>query len=159
MDFLWTPWRYAYVVSSNKSPACPFCEAFQRSDDRNTGVMYRAQHCFIIINTFPYTSGHVMIVPNQHLDELIKLPRETAQEMMVLAQRMEGVLREVYQPDGINLGINVGKAAGAGVAGHIHMHVLPRWVADSNFMTVVGETRMLPESLETTYDRLKAKLS
>jgi len=159
MDFLWTPWRYAYVVSSNKSPACPFCEAFQRSDDRNTGVMYRAQHCFIIINTFPYTSGHVMIVPNQHLDELIKLPRETAQEMMALAQRMEGVLREVYQPDGINLGINVGKAAGAGVAGHIHMHVLPRWVADSNFMTVVGETRMLPESLETTYDRLKAKLS
>ena len=159
MDFLWTPWRYAYVVSSNKSPACPFCEAFQRSDDRNTGVMYRAQRCFIIINTFPYTSGHVMIVPNQHLDELIKLPRETAQEMMVLAQRMEGILREVYQPDGINLGINVGKAAGAGVAGHIHMHVLPRWVADSNFMTVVGETRMLPESLETTYDRLKAKLS
>jgi len=159
MDFLWTPWRYAYVVSSNKSPACPFCEAFQRSDDRNTGVMYRAQHCFIIINTFPYTSGHVMIVPNQHLDELIKLPRETAQEMMVLAQRMEGVLREVYQPDGINMGINIGKAAGAGVAGHIHMHVLPRWVADSNFMTVVGETRMLPESLETTYDRLKAKLA
>jgi len=159
MDFLWTPWRYAYVVSSNKSSACPFCEAFQRSDDRNTGVMYRGQHCFIIINTFPYTSGHVMIVPNQHLDELIKLPRETAQEMMALAQRMEGILREVYQPDGINLGINVGKAAGAGVAGHIHMHVLPRWVADSNFMTVVGETRMLPESLETTYDRLKAKLA
>jgi len=159
MDFLWTPWRYAYIVSSNKSLACPFCEAFQRTDDRNTGVVYRGQHCFIIVNTFPYTSGHVMIVPNQHLDELIKLPRETAQEMMALAQRMEGVLREVYQPDGINMGINIGKAAGAGVAGHIHMHVLPRWVADSNFMTVVGETRMLPESLETTYDRLKAKLS
>jgi ATP adenylyltransferase len=159
MDFLWTPWRYAYVVSSNKSPACPFCQAFQRTDDRNTGVVYRGQHCFIIVNAFPYTSGHVMIVSNQHLDELIKLPRETAQEMMALAQRMEGVLREVYQPDGINLGINIGKAAGAGVAGHIHMHVLPRWVADSNFMTVVGETRMLPESLETTYDRLKAKLS
>ena len=100
-----------------------------------------------------------MIVSNPHLDELSKLPPETAQEMMALAQRMEGVLREVYQPDGINLGINIGKAAGAGVAGHIHMHVLPRWVADSNFMTVVGETRMLPESLETTYDRLKAKFS
>jgi len=159
MDFLWTPWRYAYIVSANKSPACPFCEAFQRTDDRNTGVVCRGQRCFIIINTFPYTSGHVMIVPNQHLDELIKLPQETAQEMMALAQRMEGVLREIYQPDGINMGINIGKAAGAGVAGHIHMHVLPRWVADSNFMTVVGETRMLPESLETTYDRLKAKLS
>jgi ATP adenylyltransferase len=159
MDFLWTPWRYAYIISSDKSPACPFCQAFERSDDRNTGVVYRGQHCFIIVNAFPYTSGHVMIVSNQHLDELIKLPRETAQEMMALAQRMEGILREVYQPDGINLGINIGKAAGAGVAGHLHMHVLPRWVADSNFMTVVGETRMLPESLETTYDRLKAKLS
>jgi len=159
MDFLWTPWRYAYIVSSNKSPGCPFCQAFERSDDRNTGIVYRGQHCFIIVNAFPYTSGHVMIVSNQHLDELIKLPPETAQEMMALAQRMEGVLREAYQPDGINMGINIGKAAGAGVAGHIHMHVLPRWVADSNFMTVVGETRMLPESLETTYDRLKAKLS
>jgi len=159
MDFLWTPWRYAYIVSSNKSPTCPFCEAFQRTDDRKTGVVYRGQHCFIIVNAFPYTSGHVMIVSNQHLDELIKLPPETATEMMSLAQRMESVLREVYRPDGINLGINVGKAAGAGVAGHIHMHVLPRWVADSNFMTVVGETRMLPESLETTYDRLKAQLS
>jgi len=159
MDFLWTPWRYTYIVSSNKSPSCPFCQAFQRTDDRKTGVVYRGQHCFIIVNAFPYTSGHVMIVSNEHLDELIKLPRETAQEMMALAQRLEGVLREVYQPDGINLGINVGKAAGAGVAGHIHMHILPRWVADSNFMTVVGETRMLPESLETTYDRLRAKLS
>lgn len=159
MDFLWTPWRYTYIISANKSPTCPFCEAFQRTDDRNTGVVYRGQHCFIIVNAFPYTSGHVMIVSNQHLDELIKLPLETAQEMMALAQRLEGVLREVYQPDGINMGINIGKAAGAGVAGHIHMHVLPRWVADSNFMTVVGETRMLPESLETTYDRLKMKLS
>jgi len=158
MDFLWTPWRYAYIVSSDKSPACPFCEAFHRTDDRNTGVVYRGQHCFIILNTFPYTSGHVMIVSNLHVDELVKLPLETAQEMMALAQRMENVLREVYHPDGINLGMNIGKAAGAGVASHIHMHVLPRWVADSNFMTVVGETRLLPESLETTYDRLKTKL-
>jgi len=159
MDFLWTPWRYAYIVSSDKAPGCVFCQAFQRTDDRNTGVVYRGQHCFIIINAFPYTSGHVMIVSNQHLDELIKLPPETAQGMMALVQCMEGLLREVYQPNGINLGMNIGKAAGAGVAGHIHMHVLPRWVADSNFMTVVGETRMLPESLDTTYDRLKAKLS
>ena len=158
MDFLWTPWRYAYIVSSDKAPGCVFCQAFQRTDDRNTGVVSRGRYCFVIVNAFPYTSGHVMIVSNQHLDELRKLPLETAQEMMALAQRLEGVLREVYQPDGINMGINIGKAAGAGVAGHIHMHVLPRWVADSNFMTVVGETRMLPESLESTYDRLKAKL-
>jgi len=158
MDFLWTPWRYAYIVSSDKTPDCVFCQAFHRTDDRNTGVVYRGRCCFVILNAFPYTSGHVMVVSNQHLDELRKLPPETAQEMIALAQRLEGVLREVYQPDGINMGINIGKAAGAGVAGHIHMHVLPRWVADSNFMTVVGETRILPESLETTYERLKAKL-
>lgn len=159
MDFLWTPWRYAYIVSSDKAPGCVFCQAFERTDDRNTGVVYRGQHCFVIVNAFPYTSGHVMIVSNQHLDELRKLPPVTAQEMMALAQRLEGILRELYRPDGINVGINIGKAAGAGVAGHIHMHVLPRWVADSNFMTVVAETRMLPESLETTYDRLKAKFA
>ena len=99
-----------------------------------------------------------MIVPYQHLDELQKLPVEAAQEMMGLSQQMEGVLRRLYQPDGVNLGMNLGKAAGAGVAGHIHMHVLPRWVADANFLTVVGETRMLPETLEVTWRRIKEAL-
>ena len=99
-----------------------------------------------------------MIVPFAHLDELQKLPVEAAHEMMDLAQRMERILRRLYNPDGINLGMNIGKAAGAGVAGHIHMHALPRWVADANFMTVVGETRMLPETLETTYERIKGAM-
>jgi len=99
----------------------------------------------------------VMIVPYEHLDELRKLPAESAQEMMALSQRMENALRELYQPEGINLGMNIGKSAGAGVAGHVHMHVLPRWIADTNFMTVIGETRVLAEMLQTTYDRLKAK--
>ena len=158
MDYLWTPWRYAYIVSSDKATGCVFCQAFERTDDRNTGIVYRDQHCFVILNAFPYTSGHVMIVSNQHLDQLRKLPTETAQEMMALAQRLEEVLRELYNPDGINMGINIGKAAGAGIADHIHMHVLPRWVADANFVSVIGETRILPESLELTYDRLKAAL-
>jgi ATP adenylyltransferase len=158
MDFLWTPWRYAYIVSSDKAAGCVFCEALKRTDDPNTGVVYRGRNCFVILNAFPYTSGHVMIVSNQHIDELRKLPADTAQEMMALAQRLEAVLHEVYHPDGVNLGMNIGKAAGAGVAGHIHMHVLPRWIADSNFMTVVGETRILPESLDTTYKRLKESL-
>ncbi len=158
MDFLWTPWRYAYITTADKTPGCVFCEALHSSDDRKAGVLYRGKYCFVILTAFPYTSGHVMIVCNEHLDELHKLPSETAQEMMALAQRLEVVLRGVYHPDGINLGMNIGKAAGAGVAGHIHMHMLPRWVADSNFMTTVGETRVLPESLETTYERLKGKL-
>jgi ATP adenylyltransferase len=112
-------------------------------------------NCYICLNAFPYTSGHVMVIPFEHVDELQKLSRDAAREMMDLSQRTETVLRSLYHPDGINLGMNIGSAAGAGVAGHIHMHVLPRWVADANFMTVVGETRVLPESLETTWARMR----
>src|SRR5205807_10232759 len=125
--------------------------------DERARIVHRGTHCYIILNTYPYTNGHVMIVPYAHLDELQKLPADAAQEMMALAQRMEVVLRGLYRPDGINLGMNIGKAAGAGVAGHIHMHILPRWVADANFMSVIGETRVIPESLETTYKRLRQK--
>ena len=127
-------------------------------DDAKVRIVYRGQNCYIVLNTFPYTPGHVMIVPFAHLDELQKLPVKAAQEMMQLSQKMEGTLRELYKPDGINLGMNIGKAAGAGVAGHIHMHVLPRWVADANFVSVVGETRTLPESLEITWKRVTEAL-
>jgi ATP adenylyltransferase len=159
MDYLWTPWRYAYVSAAEKSSACVFCEAPKEKDDSKTHIVYRGEHCFIILNTYPYTPGHVMVVPYSHLDELRKLPAEAANEMMALSQRMETVLRELYHPDGINLGMNIGKAAGAGIAGHIHMHVLPRWVADANFMSVVGETRVLPETLEVTWERMRKALS
>ena len=158
MDYLWTPWRYAYVSSTEKSGGCIFCEAPKEKDDAKTLIAHRGEHCFIILNAYPYTPGHVMVVPYAHLDELRKLPVEAAQEMMALSQRMETVLRELYKPDGINLGMNIGKAAGAGIAGHIHMHVLPRWVADANFMSVVGETRVLPETLEVTWARMREAL-
>jgi ATP adenylyltransferase len=121
-------------------------------------IVHRAKHCFVILNAYPYTPGHVMIVPYAHLDELQKLPLRAASEMMQLSQRMESVLRQLYHPDGINLGMNIGKAAGAGIAGHIHMHVLPRWVADANFVSVVGETRILPELLEETWRRMTESL-
>ncbi len=153
MDYLWTPWRYAFVTTADKLDGCIFCELPKRSDEE-AHIVYRGQHCFIILNAFPYTSGHVMIVPYQHLDQLQNLPAEASHEMMALAQRTESVLRDLYRPDGVNLGMNIGKAAGAGIAGHIHMHVLPRWLADANFMTVVGETRVLPESLDQTWSRL-----
>ena len=155
MDYLWTPWRYNYVTHADKAPGCVFCEVLQAGDDEKVHIVYRGRDCFIILNTFPYTSGHVMVVPYTHLDELQKLPAEVAQEMMALSQRMEGVLRELYRPDGVNLGMNIGKAAGAGVAGHIHMHVLPRWVADANFISVGGETRILPETLDVTWKRMR----
>jgi ATP adenylyltransferase len=158
MDYLWTPWRYAYIKGASTRPGCVFCDAPRETDDRKTWIVHRAQHCYVILNAFPYTSGHVMVVPYAHLDELSKLPEAAAQEMMALTQKMETVLRQLYRPDGINLGMNIGAAAGAGVAGHIHMHVLPRWIADSNFMTVVGETRVLPETLDATWERMHAAL-
>jgi len=157
MDYLWTPWRYAYVSEAEKSGGCIFCE-LPKLDDNKALIVHRGRYCFIILNSFPYSPGHVMIVPFVHLDQMQRLAKETAHEMMDLSQKMEGVLRHLYNPDGINLGMNIGKAAGAGVAGHVHMHVLPRWVADANFISVVGETRVLPENLETTYQRIRAAL-
>lgn len=157
MDYLFTPWRYAYITTADRAQGCVFCEAFQAQNDEENRIVHRGEHCFVILNTFPYTSGHVMVVPNEHLDQLARLPAAAAQEMMQLTQKLEGVLRELYHADGLNLGMNVGKAAGAGVAGHIHMHILPRWIADANFMSVVGETRVLPEDLATTYSRIRSK--
>ncbi|MGA2695784.1 MAG: HIT domain-containing protein [Terriglobales bacterium] len=159
MDYLWTPWRYAYVTpAAEGAKDCIFCELPRLGDDKKARIVYRGQHCFIILNTFPYTPGHSMIVPYAHIDELRLLAPDAAQEMMALSQKMENVMRRLYKPDGVNLGMNIGKAAGAGVAGHIHMHILPRWIADGNFMTVVGETRVLPETLEMTWERIKADL-
>lgn len=164
MDHLFTPWRYAYVSTVDRATTCIFCdrapsrEANLEDDERNL-VFHRGAHCFILVNRYPYTSGHVMIVPYRHVDRLDLLPAEAAGEMMSLAQRMESVFHRLYRPDGINMGMNIGKAAGAGVAGHIHLHVLPRWVADANFMSVVGETRVLPESLEETARRLREELA
>ncbi len=157
MDRLFTPWRYQYITSADQATGCLFCE-LQKQNDAEAGIVLRGEHCFVALNAFPYTSGHVMIAPYAHLDQLAKLPRAAADEMMALTQRMETLLRELYKPDGVNLGMNIGKAAGAGVAGHVHMHVLPRWVADSNFMGTIAETRILPEDLQTTYRRMKEKL-
>jgi len=160
MDYLWTPWRYAYITTGAKhdgTDQCIFCE-LPKLPDKKARIVHRAQHCYVILNSFPYTSGHVMVVPFAHLDELKKLTSAAAAEMMTLCQEMESVLSKVYSPDGINLGMNIGRAAGAGVAGHVHMHVLPRWVGDTNFMTVTGESRVLPEVLEVTYERIRSAM-
>ena len=157
MDYLWTPWRYAYVSTIDKTDGCIFCAMLGLGDDQRAFIVHRADHNFIVLNAFPYTSGHVMVVPFAHVDRLNLLPEPAAVEMMFLTRRLEAVLTDLYQPNGINLGMNIGKAAGAGVAGHIHMHVLPRWVADASFISVIGETRVLPETLEDTYRRIKEK--
>jgi ATP adenylyltransferase len=157
MDFLFSPWRYSYVTAAAKPGECVFCAILQAQNDAESLVVHRGNGCFVLLNAFPYTSGHSMVVPYEHVDELQKLGRPVAEEMMALTQKLEGVLREIYRPDGINLGMNLGKAAGAGVAGHIHMHVLPRWFGDTNFMTAVGETRVLPEDLQATYQKIKSR--
>jgi ATP adenylyltransferase len=162
MDYLWTPWRFQYmaqVTSDKKQPDCIFCDAVNRTDDEVTLVVYRGKNMFVILNRFPYTSGHVMIVPYAHVAELSLCKPEALDEMMELSRRMESIFRANYNPDGMNLGMNLGRAAGAGVTGHLHMHMLPRWFGDSNFMTVVGETRVQPEELSTTYERLKKALA
>jgi ATP adenylyltransferase len=158
MDYLWTPWRYKYMAEAGKQPECVFCVAQAQKNDAETLIVHRAAKNFIILNRYPYTSGHLMIVPYAHTAELHACDSETVNEMMQLAQRCEAALRTTYTPDGINLGMNLGRAAGAGVAGHLHLHLLPRWFGDTNFMTVTGETRVHPEDLATTFQRLQAAL-
>jgi ATP adenylyltransferase len=123
--------------------------------DEESLVVCRGKHNFVVLNRFPYTSGHLMVVPYRHLPELSGLDEAAAHEMMSLTQAAEAHLRRLYRPDGLNLGMNIGESAGAGIAGHIHMHVLPRWTGDANFMTTVAETRVLPEDLDVTWRRLR----
>ena len=157
MDYLWTPWRYPYMaqVNEGKQPGCIFCDAVELNRDAETLVVHRGKKAFIILNRFPYTSGHVMVVPYQHVAELTLCDPGALEEMMALAQKLAVVYKQEYRPDGMNLGMNLGRAAGAGVAGHLHLHMLPRWMGDTNFMTVTGETRVHPEELTTTYARLR----
>jgi ATP adenylyltransferase len=156
MDYLWTPWRYRYITRPEERGACVFCAAAACPDDEKALIVYRGKHNFIILNRFPYTSGHVMVVPYEHVATLEGLADETLVETIRLGRECEKRLREVYHPDGLNLGLNIGKSAGAGVAEHIHLHVLPRWTGDANFMTSIAETRILPEDLEETWKRLRA---
>jgi ATP adenylyltransferase len=160
MDCLWTPWRYQYMAqfAQGGQPECIFCDAIERNRDEETLVVHRGKKAFVILNRFPYTSGHVMLVPYAHVAELHLCEPDALQEIMEMAQRMEAIFQREYKPDGMNLGMNLGRAAGAGVTGHLHLHMLPRWFGDSNFMTVTGETRVHPEELSTTYERLKKAL-
>ena len=162
MERLWSPWRHAYIAASgtdmSRTDSCIFCDAARDSaNDQENFVLHRGLHTFIILNLYPYISGHLMIAPYAHVGELDATPKETTNEMMDLAKRCQTALREVYLPDGFNLGMNLGRAAGAGIADHIHMHLMPRWSGDTNFMTSVADTRVLPEDLPTTYHKLREK--
>ncbi len=162
MDILWSPWRYAYIKSGETEGtneiSCVFCRILNNNKaDADNFILHRATHNFIILNVYPYISGHLMIVPYKHLTDLDAAEKPASDELMDLTKECQKILREIYHPDGINLGMNQGKAAGAGVAEHYHLHILPRWIGDANFMTAIGETRTVPESLVTTYEKLKDK--
>ncbi|MFL6227144.1 MAG: HIT family protein [Pyrinomonadaceae bacterium] len=164
MDRLWSPWRYQYISAAGggeekkDEDSCVFCPiAADPAADEKNFVLHRARHNFVILNLYPYTSGHLMIVPFEHAADLDALPKETTDELMDLAKRAQRILRDTYRPEGLNFGINQGRAGGAGVAGHVHLHALPRWLGDTNFMTTVGETRVLPEDLSMTYKKLRGK--
>jgi ATP adenylyltransferase len=182
MDYLFTPWRYAYITAADGAPrpgvpsslaawpddlGCVFCNLIASIDhaiangmsadqaEAAGGLILRGRHCFICLNAYPYTSGHVMVMPYAHLDRLAKLPTETAHELIDLAQRTETVLQKLYNPHGFNFGLNLGRAAGAGVAEHLHLHAMPRWEGDTNFMTTIAESRVLPEDLDHTWKRMR----
>jgi ATP adenylyltransferase len=156
MDYLWTPWRYQYITKTTDDVECVFCAAAAASDDKAWLVVYRGARNLVICNRYPYTSGHIMVVPYEHVATLEDVADETLVELIRLARRSERHLRTVYHPEGLNMGMNIGRSAGAGIAGHVHLHVLPRWRGDTNFMTVVGETRVVPEDLEVTWEKLRA---
>jgi ATP adenylyltransferase len=153
MDHLWSPWRLPYVTRGDERSECVFCAAVAGAED--SLVVFRGRVCFIILNKYPYNNGHLLIVPNRHIASLTEATADELCEMMDLARRSEAALGEAYMPHGLNMGINLGKPAGAGILDHLHVHVVPRWNGDTNYMTVVGETRVLPEELPVTAQRLR----
>ncbi len=155
MDYIWSPWRMAYIQGKNKEAGCVFCAEAAKPDDLENLIVKRSQHAYIILNRYPYTSGHLLVVPYDHQPTLSDLDAETRAELMELVNEGILVLETIYQPQGYNVGVNIGVAAGAGITGHIHVHIVPRWGGDTNFMSSLGNTRVLPESLEDTYYKLR----
>lgn len=156
MEYLWTPWRMKYIQERHNYDGCIFCLAAQDNHDEENFIFYRGEHVFMILNSFPYTSGHVMCVPYAHEGHLQDLTQATRAEMMDVVSKGVEVLQLVYQPDGFNIGINLGELAGAGIAEHLHTHIVPRWSGDTNFMSALANTRVLPETLPQAYERIKS---
>lgn len=151
---IWAPWRLRYVKNADKSDDCIFCTKPEMGDDQQALIVHRGENCFVMLNLFPYTNGHLMVSPYEHIGRTQEIPAGTMAEMMGFAQRSMNILEDVYNPEGFNIGINQGRIAGAGVEGHIHLHVVPRWAGDNNYMPVIADTRVMPQSLEESYDAL-----
>ena len=152
---IWAPWRLRYVKNAKKSDECVFCAKPGAGDDRANLIVHRGERCFVILNLFPYTNGHLMVAPFDHIARLQDVEPDVTAEMFGLAQQAMRRMDEVYDPEGFNVGLNQGRVAGAGVDGHIHLHVVPRWAGDNNYMPVLADTRVMPQSLEESYDALE----
>ena len=158
-EIMWSPWRMAYITAGKNAPsrsdACVFCDLPAAGDDEAAYILYRGRRAFVIMNLYPYNNGHLMIIPYAHVDTLTALDEPTLTEIMVLAQRAQTVIQERMHPQGFNLGMNQGRAGGAGIAEHVHLHVVPRWAGDTNFMPVVGDVRVMPQHLDETFALLR----
>lgn len=158
MERLYSPWRSQYIEGLNKSEGCFLCNAFKENDDEKNLILYRGKNAFVIMNLFPYNAGHLMVCPNEHIGDFTKIDEETMCEISLLTQKMVKLLKKVLNPDGFNIGYNIGKSAGAGLETHIHNHVVPRWNGDTNFMPVLGEVRVISQDLKEIYQKLKEGL-
>ena len=154
MRQIWAPWRMAYIRRDEKTSACVLCRSWASDDDAESYILYRGERAYIMLNLYPYNNGHLMVVPYEHVASLEDLETETLTELMVLVNRSLAALREAMAPHGFNIGVNLGRAAGAGIREHVHIHIVPRWEGDTNFMPLLGQTRVIPEMLEDTYARL-----
>jgi ATP adenylyltransferase len=155
MNHIWTPWRMEYIEKHGKEAGCVFCNAHAKVDGADNLIVHRGALAFVILNRYPYTSGHVMVVPFQHKPNLEQLDQATRAEIIELTSRATTVLCKVYNTDAFNIGLNIGEAAGAGVKEHVHVHIVPRWNGDTNFMSTLADTRVLPEALANTWQRIK----
>lgn len=158
-DIMWAPWRMSYVGREHQDgyegPTCVFCRLVAMNDDATTYILHRGALCFVVMNLYPYNNGHLMVIPYAHVDALTALDPATTTEMMALTQRAQHALAAAMHPQGFNIGINQGRAAGAGIAEHLHLHVVPRWAGDTNFMPAIGDCRVMPQHLDETYELLR----
>lgn len=157
MEIIWTPWRYEYVSHVDERKGCIFCDAVSAEKDRENLILYKGVTCFSMLNLYPYTTGHLMIAPYKHTGTIEDLEPETLMELMILAQKSMKAIREAFSPDGFNIGVNISRSAGAGIVDHVHLHVVPRWAGDANFMTITSQTRVLPKTLDQVYEILIQK--
>lgn len=155
MERLWAPWRLAFIESGEKPHGCIFCLYPEENRDQERLILGRSEHSFVILNKYPYNNGHLMVIPRAHVSDLSELPDEAFDDLQRLLRTSTRVIREVYGPDAMNVGMNLGRAAGAGIADHLHWHIVPRWAGDVNFMPVLAETRVIPEHLERTWLKLR----